>query len=330
MLNKIQILKTSIAIVTMLAPHTQAMEAKEGGAKIAPHEAPSEGKDALEVFKKHMAAMDQVSLQNPVTMADDARLRLAKFIHQSEGKELTESQWEAVYFGLFSLAGVQSPEYVQKNYQDVMQVLEQNWHDFDRTLQKPVTEGGFFSDDKVRIIKPLDAIHTTIVFGGGLNAYTYEPKAYLVNILSTPDYIKLLEARNKNKEGKGKESLEAYIRDFLREGSEVDMVADMNSSKQLARLPDNRFASIYVEDVPAQDYWNPHFFQNAKRILQEDGMLFINAATADVMKGEPYNIRDFGAYFGKNGFQFLGSIECSYPRIDKAFMTCFYLKKKRD
>lgn len=274
---------------------------------------------ALNKFKVRMKHMKISDLRDSIRTFDDPRLKLAKYVCVSGKEAITNEQYELVYFSLFSLVGVRGIAYVNEQYNDVITVLEENWLSFDQTFQTPATEGGVFANDRAQCIKELEPVHTTIVFGGGLNRFHYLPSTYLVNIFSTEDHIKDVQTHEPNNN-----SLLAH----LRGGTHVHMIADMNNSEQLKSIPDKRFNRIYVEHVPPQDYWNPHFFNNAKRILKDDGSLYIDMYTTEEMKKEPYSMRNFGEFFEQNGFQWEETGKCEYPITEgRRTDQCLVLRK---
>ena len=274
---------------------------------------------ALNKFRVRIKHMKISDLSGSFRAFDDPRLKLAKYVYVSGKEAMTQEQYELVYFSLFSLVGVRGIAYVNEHYNDVITVLEENWAAFDQTLQTPATEGGFFANDRAQCIKEIEPVHTTIVFGGGLNRYRYSPSTYLVNIYSTEDHIKDVQTHKPNNN---------RLLAQLRRGTHVHMVADMNNAEQLKNIPDKRFNRIYVEHVPPQDYWNPHFFNNAKRILKDDGSLYIDMYTTDEMKKEPYSIKNSGKFFEQNGFQLERTGECEYPIIEgRTTDQCLILRK---
>ncbi len=193
------------------------------------------------------------------------------YIERNSYEDLFHSEWPRLYFRLWSLAGVKGPDYVKKNYKDILDIMRENNVLYDENLQLPITEFGFFYDAMVKIRRPFDGKrHKILIFGSGKKYKEYHShgdNAYTVNVLVKED---------------------------------PDLLADMNNPKHLISLPDKQFDKIIVEHIPAMDYYNPSFFNNAKRLLKDNGRLVINIM--EYMQNSPYEV-NFEEFFQKNGFK---------------------------
>lgn len=241
---------------------------------------------------------------------DDLGINITKMMHSN--KVLGQRDWEIMYFSLWSLFNVKGIEFIQQQYGKTIEILKNHWPEFDPTFTRPITEFGFFPNEKVKVTNPVTNNHKIIIFGSSSpEKYSDVSKIYRVNIVEDVD---------------------------------PDLRADMNNHTQLQTVPNNHFEIIQIENVPLMDFFNPAFFQLVKRFLKDEGELLIPynpyPFEADFFENRrqhiPYEIPPNQDYLGvkatdfflKNGFDSTLEQRSFYLKESSQPIPFWVLKKK--
>ena len=241
---------------------------------------------------------------------DSLETNIIKMIHSN--KILEPRDWEVIYFSLWSLVNVWSLEKMTEKYGNLIQILKDNWPQFDSTFATPITEFGFFPNENAKVMRDVTEKHTVLIFGASEPTLYSDKSIYRVNILENLD---------------------------------PDLLADMNNPAQLKPLPDRHFETIQVENIPYADFFNSSFFESVLRVLKDDGEFLIPCNSAPFLEDPattieqqfslPYKIPPSKNYFGineedvffKNGFNGVRNYRFYYL-ADEPNESLFWVLKK--